>query len=151
MPKKDSLIFDIFSLIKLEKEDKENISDYIHSKNYKIPKLSLGQKMADKLTKFAGSWMFIFLFLIILITWIFINSFWLIYKLWDPFPFILLNLILSTLAAIQAPIILMSQNRAAERYRIKVERDYYVNRKAEREIEELKKDIKWIKNKLSKK
>src|SRR3989344_3047828 len=141
MPKKDSLIFDIFSLIKLEKEDKENISDYIHSKNYKIPKLSLGQKMADKLTKFAGSWMFIFLFLIILITWIFINSFWLIYKLWDPFPFILLNLILSTLAAIQAPIILMSQNRAAERYRIKVERDYYVNRKAEREIKEISKSI----------
>ena len=69
--------------------------------------------------------------------------------MWDPYPFILLNLVLSFLAAIQAPVILMSQNRAADRDRAKAERDYAVNRKAEKEIELIKKDLDHIKKKLA--
>ena len=67
---------------------------------------------------------------------------------WDPYPFILLNLVLSCLAAIQAPVILMSQNRAGERDRLRAEYDYKVNRKAEREIQELRKQLNRIENKL---
>lgn len=149
--KEEGLLFDIFSIMKLDSEDHNHINQYIHSKNYKAPKLTFGQRMADKITKFGGSWAFIITFSSVLFFWVLTNGVWLSHKAWDPFPFILLNLVLSTIAAFQAPIILMSQNRQAERDRIKAERDYYVNRKAEREIEELKKDIKWIKNKLSKK
>ncbi|MBN2127159.1 MAG: DUF1003 domain-containing protein [Candidatus Diapherotrites archaeon] len=97
--------------------------------------------MADKLTKFAGSWVFIIGFMFFLIIWIALNSYALIFGVWDPFPFILLNLMLSCIAAIQAPIILMSQNREHERENAKAERDYYVNRNAEKEIKVIQKDI----------
>ncbi|MCR4334973.1 MAG: DUF1003 domain-containing protein [archaeon] len=97
--------------------------------------------MADALTKIAGSWGFIIGFAIVLVVWISVNSYALIAGIWDPYPFILLNLVLSCLAAIQAPIILMSQNREHERDVTKAERDYYINRKAEREIKILQKDI----------
>ena len=78
------------------------------------------------------------------------NTLVIIYK-WDPYPFILLNLALSCLAAVQAPIILMSQNRTAERDRIKAERDYMINRKAEREIKLLQGDIDEMKKMIRKK
>jgi len=104
-------------------------------------KLSFGQKTSDALTKFAGSWIFIIGFAVILFVWIGLNSYALLFGVWDPYPFILLNLMLSCLAAIQAPIILMSQNRGHERETAKAERDYYINRKAEREIKVLQKDM----------
>lgn len=108
------------------------------------PKLTTGQKLADKLTIYAGSWSFIIAFLLFLIVWMILNIA-LYLKHWDPYPFILLNLVLSCLAAMQAPIILMSQNRAAERDRHKAELDYYVNRKAEREVANMQRDLDDIK------
>ncbi len=108
------------------------------------PKLTLGQKAADKLTVIGGSWGFIFGLLLFLSIWMAINvSAYLMH--WDPYPFILLNLFLSCLATIQAPVILMSQNRTAERDHNKAERDYAVNRKAEREIENMQLDLEEIK------
>lgn len=108
---------------------------------FKIPRTT-GQKAADALTKWAGSWAFIISFGIFLVIWMLINGYLLIqYKIgkpWDPYPFILLNLVLSCIAAIQAPIILMSQNRQAEKDRLKAQYDYAVNRKAEKEIREIK-------------
>ncbi len=107
-------------------------------------KPTLGQKAADWLTKWAGSWAFISLFFIFIAVWIGINIYWLISPV-DPYPFILLNLLLSCLAAIQAPVILMSQNRQSERDRHREERDYYIDKKAEREIADVQKDLDEIK------
>src|SRR6185369_13750239 len=99
--------------------------------------MTLGQKLADKVAAFGGSWTFISLFAVVLVIWILLNSFILIrYSsiTFDPYPYILLNLFLSMLAAIQAPIILMSQNRQAYKDRMSAEHDYEVNLKAELEI-----------------
>jgi uncharacterized membrane protein len=98
--------------------------------------MTLGQKMADKVASFGGSWIFILIFMSVMVIWVILNSFILI-KLgssFDPYPYIFLNLILSMLAAIQAPIILMSQNRQAYKDRLSAEHDYEVNLKAELEI-----------------
>ncbi len=114
----------------------------------KIPR-TLGQRAADTITHFGGSWHFIVLFFTFLLFWIGLNAYAAINK-WDPYPFILLNLILSCLAAIQAPIILMSQNRESQRDRLRAEYDYKVNKLAEREIRELRKDVSEIKEFLSK-
>lgn len=108
------------------------------------PKLTLGQKAADFTTKWVGSWTFIFFLFVFMAIWMALNVMMLIYR-WDPYPFILLNFVLSTLAAIQAPIILMSQNRASDRDRAKAERDYMVNRKAEKEVQDMQKDLDEIK------
>jgi CRP/FNR family transcriptional regulator, cyclic AMP receptor protein len=97
--------------------------------------LTFGQRLADKIAAFGGSWPFIIIFLSLLSTWILINS--LLVKPYDPFPFILLNLFLSMLAALQAPVIMMSQNRADAKDRIRAELDYQVNVKAETEIAQL--------------
>jgi uncharacterized membrane protein len=96
--------------------------------------LTLGQHMADKIASFGGSWVFIIFFFSFLIVWMLINIFVLAQKPFDPYPFILLNLILSCLAAIQAPIIMMSQNRKEEKDRARSENDYKINLKAELEI-----------------
>ena len=95
-----------------------------------------GQRAADAVAKFGGSWTFIILFGVVLVCWVILNSFILANynKAFDPYPYILLNLFLSMLASIQAPIILMSQNRQAELDRINAEHDYEVNLKAELEI-----------------
>lgn len=114
-------------------------------------RLTIGQKTVDWITKCVGSWIFILLFLIILIVWISINSYLIKYsseKSFDPYPFILLNLILSCLAAIQAPIILMSQIREVQRDRIRAEYDYQVDKKAEKEIREIRIQLDKIENKL---
>jgi uncharacterized membrane protein len=98
--------------------------------------MTLGQKMADKVASFGGSWLFISIFMVVMVVWIILNSFILL-KLnssFDPYPYILLNLVLSMLAAIQAPVILMSQNRQAYKDRLSAEHDYEVNLKAELEI-----------------
>ncbi len=112
-------------------------------------KLTTGQKLADIVTTFAGSWTFIIIFLIIFFIWVVANVYF-VFK-WDPYPFILLNLALSTLAALQAPVILMSQNRQAERDRLTAKYDYQVNRKAEREIQLVQKELASIKRLLIKK
>jgi uncharacterized membrane protein len=98
--------------------------------------LTFGQKMADKVASFGGSWIFISIFMVVMVVWILLNSF-ILFNLnssFDPYPYILLNLVLSMLAAIQAPIILMSQNRQAYKDRLSAEHDYEVNLKAELEI-----------------
>jgi uncharacterized membrane protein len=96
--------------------------------------LTLGQRMADKIAEFGGSWRFIIFFFSFLFTWIAINALVLNIKPYDPYPFILLNLILSCLAAIQAPIIMMSQNRQEQKDRLRSEHDYKIDLKAELEI-----------------
>ena len=108
---------------------------------------TLGQKYADLLTVKAGSWVFIFSLIGFMILWILLNTIAFIGQ-WDPWPFILLNLLLSTLAAFQAPIILMSQNRENERDRKKLNYDYLLNRKSEREVEEIKEQLGRIERRL---
>jgi uncharacterized membrane protein len=100
-------------------------------------RLTFGERVADKLADYAGSWRFIGIFFAVLILWIAINSVVLIWKPFDPYPFILLNLLLSCLAAIQAPVIIMSQNRQEAKDRLRAENDYRVNLKAEVEIRHL--------------
>jgi uncharacterized membrane protein len=110
---------------------------------------TLSQKSADIVTKFVGSWGFIIVSAIFVTLWTATNIYgWI--NSWDPYPFILLNLFLSILAAIQAPIILMSQNRQNEKDRVRSEYDYSVNRKSEKLIEELKKQVNRIEKKLNK-
>lgn len=96
--------------------------------------LTTGQRIADKVASFGGSWKFIILFGLFLLIWISLNIFWLANNGYDPYPFILLNLILSCLAAIQAPIIMMSQNRQEEKDRVRAKIDYMINLKSELEI-----------------
>jgi len=98
-------------------------------------RLTVGDRMADKLAAFGGSWKFILSFGTFLILWMIFNS--ITAQPFDPFPFILLNLVLSSLAALQAPVIMMSQNRADTKDRIRAELDYRVNVKAETEIGDL--------------
>jgi uncharacterized membrane protein len=99
--------------------------------------LTLGQRLADRIAVFGGSWSFILLFALILFAWMFVNSYVLVTRPFDPYPYILLNLVLSTLAAIQAPLIMMSQNRQEARDRVRAMHDYQVNLKAELEIRQL--------------
>jgi uncharacterized membrane protein len=94
----------------------------------------MGQRVADKVATFGGSWTFILSFLAFLLLWIAANAFILMNKGFDPYPFILLNLILSCLAALQAPVIMMSQNRQEEKDRERARNDYMVNLKSELEI-----------------
>jgi len=98
--------------------------------------LTAGQKSADSLAKFAGSWRFIIIFFIILFSWIILNSVMLT-RPFDSYPFILMNLILSCTAAIQAPVIMMSQNRQEEKDRLRAKNDYRVNLKSEIIIEDI--------------
>ena len=119
---------DVMEAIKNNAILTENIQDEIEGE------LTLGQKIADKVASFGGSWTFIISFFSFLIVWILINGWVLVSKSFDPYPFILLNLILSCLAAIQAPIIMMSQNRQEQKDRQRSEHDYKINLKAELEI-----------------
>ena len=96
--------------------------------------LYIGQRIADKVASFGGSWTFILSFLFLLLMWILANVWWLKNNGFDPYPFILLNLILSCIAALQAPIIMMSQNRQEEKDRVRAKKDYLINLKAELEL-----------------
>jgi uncharacterized membrane protein len=113
----------------------ENLEPSLNSK------LTVGQKLADRIASFGGSWKFIIIFFSFLLIWMAINIFVLTQKPFDPYPFILLNLILSCLAAIQAPIIMMSQNRQEQKDRKRAEHDYKINLKAELEIKLLSEKI----------
>ncbi len=103
----------------------------------KEPPLSLGERLSDRVAEFGGSWRFIITFLSLMFVWISANVYLLANRGFDPYPFILLNLILSCIAALQAPIIMMSQNRVEDRDRRRAENDYAVNLKAEIEIRSL--------------
>ena len=100
-------------------------------------RLTLGERVADRVAMFGGSWTFISLFVAGLAAWVLTNAWVLATRAFDPYPFILLNLLLSCLAAMQAPVILMSQNRLAAKDRLRSEHDYEINLKAELEILEL--------------
>jgi uncharacterized membrane protein len=129
---------------RIEKLERE-VVDSIHesemlSRNTNIAveeKSSAGEKLSDRIARFGGSWTFIIIFLAILFTWIAINSLAMLFAPFDPYPYILMNLILSCIAAIQAPIIMMSQNRQETKDRARAENDYQVNLKAEIEIRTL--------------
>jgi uncharacterized membrane protein len=103
--------------------------------------LTFGQRIADKVASFGGSWTFIISFGVFIFLWISLNVLWLINKGFDPYPFILLNLILSYLAALQAPVIMMSQNRQEEKDRERSKNDYMINLKSELEIRTLHEKI----------
>lgn len=126
---------DVMEAIKNNSILSENIQDEIEAD------LTFGQKLADSVAAFGGSWTFIITFFSFILFWIIINIWFLARQPFDPFPFILLNLILSCLAAIQAPIIMMSQNRQEQKDRQRSEHDYKINLKAELEIKLLSEKI----------
>ncbi len=99
--------------------------------------LSFGERVADRVAAFGGSWTFIIIFLAFLVAWMIFNTFVLMQRAYDPYPYILLNLLLSCIAALQAPVIMMSQNRMAAKDREQATHDYEVNIKAELEILQL--------------
>jgi uncharacterized membrane protein len=105
---------------------------------------TVGQRLADKIAAIGGSWGFIIGFMVFLLLWMVINSYILLIKSFDPYPYILLNLVLSTLAAIQAPVIIMSQRRQETRDRLRADNDYRVNLKAELEIRQLHEKVDHI-------
>lgn len=132
---------DVHALSELERRVLEKIRNREHiSKNVnelQDQQLTMGERVADQLADVAGSWGFIITFLGLILLWIGVNSYILLSRAWDPYPFILLNLILSLVAGLQAPVIMMSQNRQETKDRIRSEHDYEVNLKAELEIEQL--------------
>lgn len=132
------LLKEIGELSELEKNvmtsvsDESTLSDKINRED--TEDITYGQRIADKVAIFGGSWTFIISFAVFLVIWILVNAFWLSNKGFDPYPFILLNLILSCLAAMQAPVIMMSQNRQEEKDRERAKKDYMINLKSELEI-----------------
>jgi uncharacterized membrane protein len=126
---------DVMTAIRENSILSENIRDEIE------PELTTGQRLADKIAEFGGSWSFIIFFFSFILIWILVNIWTIIYPPFDPYPFILLNLILSCLASIQAPIIMMSQNRQEQKDRQRAEHDYKINLKAELEIKLLSEKI----------
>lgn len=137
----DALKEEIGELSQLEQEvirsmkEQETLTENINVAFEK--NITFGQRVADQVASFGGSWIFIGSFFLVLASWIAINSVSSLFHSFDPYPFILLNLILSCLAALQAPIIMMSQNRIESRDRLRSENDYQVNLKAELEIRHL--------------
>lgn len=141
MKENRKLLKEVLKEIRRDMTDEEVLDLLADSKislnpNKKKEKYTLGQRAADAIAKFAGSWAFIFSFTGVLVLWMVINTV-LSTKAFDPYPFILLNLVLSCVAAIQAPLIMMSQNRQEEIDRRRAENDYKVNLKTEIMIEDL--------------
>jgi len=120
-------------------KDKSILTDKLDDED--TQDITFGQHIADKVADFGGSWTFIIAFGVFLVIWICLNIFWLANKGFDPYPFILLNLILSSLAAIQAPVIMMSQNRQEDKDRERGKKDYMINLKSELEIRMLHEKI----------
>ncbi len=141
MKENRKLLKEVIKDIRRDMTDEEVLNLLADSKisenpNRKSGKYTLGQRAADAIARFAGSWAFIFAFTGVLILWMAVNTL-LAAKAFDPYPFILLNLVLSCVAAIQAPLIMMSQNRQEEKDRRRAENDYKVNLKTEIMIEDL--------------
>jgi len=133
--------------MKRERDSKEKVHTITHPN---ILPTTFAQSSADKLTRIVGSWAFIIIFVLFLLFWIGMNTSWLLFGAkWDPHPFVLLNLVLAAVTSIQAPIILMSQNRENQKDRQRAEYDYSVNRKSEREIEQIQKQLERIEKKLN--
>jgi uncharacterized membrane protein len=145
---KETLEDEIGELSALDKEVVESLQQHeILSENISKEfekKLTFGERLSDRIAEFGGSWKFIMFFGGVLLIWILANAIFLANHGFDPYPFILLNLILSCLAAIQAPIIMMSQNRAEARDRLRAENDYKVNLKAELEIRHLHEKLDYL-------
>ncbi|HET9709050.1 MAG TPA: DUF1003 domain-containing protein [Gemmatimonadales bacterium] len=108
--------------------------------------MTFGEHVADKVAQFGGSWTFIMIFGAILLIWMAVNTWLLVRHPFDPYPFILLNLVLSTIAALQAPVIMMSQNRQAEKDRMQATQDYQINLMAEMEIRDLHDKLDGLRN-----
>jgi uncharacterized membrane protein len=123
-----------------EEDETSNLSADELEETYE-KSLTIGERIADRIADFGGSWSFISLFLIFIAVWITINIISTLNLSFDEYPFILLNLILSCVAALQAPIIMMSQNRQEAKDRLRARNDYYINLKAEKEIRELNKKV----------
>lgn len=128
----------------LEKQDKEDIIDMLADSSIAIDvdkeqerNLTFAEKAADKISEIAGSWTFIFISIFFLIGWIVLNTLILKEKDFDPYPFILLNLLLSCVSALQAPIIMMSQNRASKKDSLRNQNDYKIDLKSELLLEDL--------------
>ena len=139
MKENRKLLREVLKDIRHDMTDEEVLNLLADSKISESPtaeKYTLGQRAADAIAKFAGSWAFIFSFTGVLLLWMVVNTI-LAADAFDPFPFILLNLVLSCVAAIQAPLIMMSQNRQEEKDRRRAENDYKVNLKTEIMIEDL--------------
>ena len=139
MKENRKLLQEVLEDIRHDMSDEEVLNLLADSKISESPateKYTLGQRAADAIAKFAGSWAFIFAFTGVLVLWMVANTI-LAAKAFDPYPFILLNLVLSCVAAIQAPLIMMSQNRQEEKDRRRAENDYKVNLKTEIMIEDL--------------
>ena len=139
MKENRKLLKEVLKDIQHDMSDEEVLNLLADSKISESPateKYTLGQRAADAIAKFAGSWAFIFAFTGVLILWMVINTI-LASNAFDPYPFILLNLVLSCVAAIQAPLIMMSQNRQEEKDRRRAENDYKVNLKTEIMIEDM--------------
>jgi hypothetical protein len=139
MKENRKLLKEVLKDIQHDMSDEEVLNLLADSKISESPateKYTLGQRAADAIAKFAGSWAFIFAFTGVLLLWMVVNTI-LAADAFDPFPFILLNLVLSCVAAIQAPLIMMSQNRQEEKDRRRAENDYKVNLKTEIMIEDL--------------
>ena len=139
MKENRKLLKEVLKDIRHDMTDEEVLNLLADSKISESPtaeKYTLGQRAADAIAKFAGSWAFIFSFAGVLLLWMVVNTI-LATDAFDPFPFILLNLVLSCVAAIQAPLIMMSQNRQEEKDRRRAENDYKVNLKTEIMIEDL--------------
>ena len=139
MKENRKLLKEVLKDIEHDMTDEEVLNLLADSKISESPateKYTLGQRAADAIAKFAGSWAFIFAFTGVLLLWMVVNTI-LAADAFDPFPFILLNLVLSCVAAIQAPLIMMSQNRQEEKDRRRAENDYKVNLKTEIMIEDL--------------
>jgi uncharacterized membrane protein len=141
----DYLVKEVGELSELEKtvlnsvNSNKTLTDKVDGEEKQIP--TTGQRIADKVASFGGSWTFIISFGVFIFIWVSVNVFWLVNKGFDPYPFILLNLILSTLAALQAPVIMMSQNRQEEKDRDRSRKDYMINLKSELEIRTLHEKI----------
>jgi len=100
-------------------------------------RLTAGQKAADKMAEFAGSWKFIIVFMALVLTWGIVNTKWVLERPFDPYPYVFLNLVLACIASIQAPVIMMSQNREAQKDRLRAENEYLINMKSEIILEDL--------------
>ncbi len=130
-------------IISDEEEREKQIHELIKGKrslniNTELSKtLTLGQKMADKIASFAGSWSFLSFFAAIVLIWAFVNTRIVLNTPFDPYPYVFLNLVLGCIASIQAPIIMMSQNRESQKDRLKFENDYLINLKSEIILEDL--------------
>ena len=148
MKKKEGRLEKVGKVVEKMRQTEDKILSI--NKPFKIHSTTLGQRAAEWLTKWVGSWPFIIIFTIYIIIWVAPNIYTIINQ-WDPYPFILLNLTLSILAAILLPIILMSQNIESKKDRERAQYGYAVNKKAEKEIREIKSQLDRIERRLVKK